>query len=207
MFIEELSLKWNVKAFTKRFETEKLAADEGISIQMAARNQRYEWFERIMLQNNFSKISTAHHKNDHIETILFNLTRGTGLTGLQGIPVQRENIIRPLLFATKQQIIDYANSEGLIWREDQSNEDSKYKRNFIRNDIIPRLKTINPNLEVSLSRTATYLSQVGEVFEDEMTKIANATLQVSGDDITIDLDKYKAAKQDGRFSLFPIIEI
>lgn len=204
--IEDLAVKWGLKLFTKKFETEKLAKDQRISIQMVARNLRYEWFGEVCHRHNYTHIVTAHHRNDHIESMLLNLIRGTGLRGLEGIPVVRDNIIRPLLFATKEQILDYANDEGLSWREDQSNEDVKYRRNFVRKEIIPLLRTINPNIEESLNRTANYLSQVGEVFEEEMLTIASQIIEVNDDVISITIDRIKPEHRTTAFLSFQLLK-
>jgi tRNA(Ile)-lysidine synthase len=141
-----------------RFNTEEYATEKKLSIQVAARELRYAFFQSIAEQCRYTKIATAHHLNDSFETVILNLVRGTGINGLTGIPVLNRNVIRPLLFATRQQIEDYANFLRLSWRNDQSNFSNDYQRNFIRNEIIPRLKTLNPNLVETFARTEEKLN-------------------------------------------------
>ena len=119
---------------------------EGKSIQLEAREQRYAWFKELKDKNGYSKVATAHHLDDSLETMLFNLTRGTGIKGLKGIVPQHDDIIRPMLFSTKKQLIEYAQKRGLRWREDQSNLSTDYNRNKIRLNVISKLKEINPSL-------------------------------------------------------------
>ncbi len=139
--------KINTPFFFKRFETNNYATENKISIQMAARELRYAWFQELMEGQGFSKLATAHHFNDSIETMLINWARGAGMDGLTGIRVKRANIIRPLLFATRDEIVTYAADHQITWREDISNQTDDYQRNFIRHQIIPQLKRINPSLE------------------------------------------------------------
>ena len=136
-FVQQFCYTKNIPFFVQHFDTAIYAQQKNISIQMAARDLRYQWFNQLINENNLDKLATAHHKNDSNETVLLNLARGTSIQGLSGILPKRENIIRPLLFATKKQLIDYANQNKLSWREDASNSSNKYKRNFVRNKIIP----------------------------------------------------------------------
>ncbi|MDE0471560.1 MAG: tRNA lysidine(34) synthetase TilS, partial [Ekhidna sp.] len=119
---------------------------EGGSIQLEARERRYAWFKELKDKNGYSKVATAHHLDDSLETTLFNLTRGTGIKGLKGIAPRSDDIIRPILFSTKKQLIEYAQKRRLKWREDQSNLSTDYNRNKIRLNVIPKLKEINPSL-------------------------------------------------------------
>ncbi len=157
-FVKELTKKYKVTAYFKKFDTIKYANVNKISIQMAARELRYTWLKSLFVEHEYNKIATAHHHNDNIETILFNLIKGTGIKGLRGIlPKMDLNykntfIIRPLLFATKKEILDYANNNNLSWREDSSNKKNDYHRNLIRNKLIPIMKSINPNLEDTFKR-------------------------------------------------------
>ncbi len=151
-FVEELAKKYKVKAYFKKFDTSKYANTNKISIQMAARELRYQWLESLLLKYKYNKIATAHHHNDNIETILFNLIKGTGIKGLRGILSASGYIVRPLLFVSKKEIQDYAKSNNLLWREDSSNKKDDYHRNLIRNKLIPIMKSINPNLENTFNR-------------------------------------------------------
>ena len=145
------------------FDTKMYAAEHKLSIQMAARDLRYNWFKDLINQYHFDYILTAHHANDSIETLFVNLIRGTGIKGLQGIPQKQNEIIRPLLFATKDEIKNYASINKLGYREDSSNQEIKYKRNFIRHQIIPKLKTLNPNIDETLKTSIHFFKQSSEI--------------------------------------------
>jgi len=153
-FVKQLAGKYvatattrKVEYYSEEFETQKYAKKEQISLQMAARHLRYEWLEKIRKNNGYLFIATAHHQNDSIETLLFNLIKGTGIAGLHGIQPKVGKLIRPLLFATKQEIEGFAKKNLLSFRQDSSNQSDKYVRNKIRNKVIPVLKEINPSLE------------------------------------------------------------
>lgn len=168
MFVKKLSIKYKVPFYVTTFQTADFAENEKISTQMAARILRYEWFEKIRTQHQFDYIATAHHQNDVLETVLLNLTKGTGIAGLHGIRVKNGHIIRPVLFAEKEGIFDYVVESQIIWREDSSNESNKYQRNLIRNEVVPLLKQINPNLENTIQQTVERITAVEDIFEQEM---------------------------------------
>ncbi|MEI6854210.1 MAG: tRNA lysidine(34) synthetase TilS, partial [Bacteroidota bacterium] len=130
--------------FTIRFNTEAYAKVQKLSIQLAARELRYAWFEKIRAENNLDYIATAHHADDQLETFFINLMRGTGISGLSGIPLKQNNIIRPLLFACRDDIESYAAQNNLQFRNDSSNRSDKYLRNKIRLKLFPLLQKINP---------------------------------------------------------------
>lgn len=168
MFVKKLSIKYKVPFMVTTFQTADFAETEKISIQMAARILRYEWFEKIRKEQNCDYIATAHHQNDVLETVLLNLTKGTGIAGLHGIRIKNGHIIRPLLFAEKETIFDYVVENQVIWREDSSNESNKYQRNLIRNEVVPLLKQINPNLENTMQHTVERIAAVEDIFEQEI---------------------------------------
>ncbi len=168
MFVKKLSIKYKVPFHVTTFQTADFAENEKISTQMAARILRYEWFEKIRTQHQFDYIATAHHQNDVLETVLLNLTKGTGIAGLHGIRVKNGHIIRPVLFAEKESFFDYVVENQIIWREDSSNESNKYQRNLIRNEVVPLLKQINPNLENTIQQTVERITAVEDIFEQEM---------------------------------------
>lgn len=162
-FCENYAKSINTKIQLIRFNTSEYAKEKHLSIQMAARELRYNWFKELSEKYDYSHILTAHHANDNIETIFVNLIRGTGIKGLQGIPAKQRSIIRPLLFASKDEIITYAQKHNLNYREDSSNREVKYKRNFIRHQIIPELKKLNPGLEETLTTSIHYFKQSAEI--------------------------------------------
>ncbi len=148
------------------FDTDQFASDNKMSVQMAARNLRYLWFEEIRQSKGLDLILTAHHLDDSLETFLINLSRGTGLDGLIGIPAINGNIVRPMLIFSRSEIEDYARANAIDWREDSSNFSDKYLRNKIRLGIIPALKDINPDFLESYRQTLSHLQDVKSMIED-----------------------------------------
>ncbi len=164
-FVKTLTEEDDIPYFCKKFDTKKYARQNGLSIQMAARELRYEWFNELMKEHSFSCLATAHHHNDNVETILFNFIKGAGLKGLTGIPAKSNKLIRPLLFAERWQIEEYAETMKLDYREDQSNLDNRYHRNFIRNRIIPLFEKINPGFLNTSALTLEKLSETQKLIE------------------------------------------
>jgi tRNA(Ile)-lysidine synthase len=161
--VRKYSINHKIPFYTIRFNTEEYAERKGISIQMAARELRYEWFERIRKNNGFDCIAIAHNLNDSIETLLINLTRGTGVAGLSGMKRTGNRIIRPLLFSTRASIEEYQKKQNIQYREDSSNAETKYIRNKIRHHVIPLLKDINPSVEFTLNDTAERMSSINDI--------------------------------------------
>jgi tRNA(Ile)-lysidine synthase len=153
-FVAQFCEENNITFHKIGFNTEEYASEKGISIQMAARELRYDWFEKIREEKNYQYIATAHHKNDVAETMLINLTKGTGLAGLHGIPNKNGKVIRPMLCFNSIEIDDYITENKIDFREDTSNADNKYTRNLIRHQIIPKLEKINPALIETLNNEA-----------------------------------------------------
>lgn len=162
--VRKIADKNKIPCFTTRFDTAGYSKKNGISIEMAARDLRYEWFNKVMKNEGFDKVAVAHNLNDNIETLLLNLSRGTGIAGLTGMKASGEKVIRPLLFATRKTIEGYCTKNNIKYREDRSNADVKFKRNKIRHQIIPVLKEINPAIEFTLAETAERLSGINEIF-------------------------------------------
>jgi tRNA(Ile)-lysidine synthase len=145
--VEAFAQKTGISFFRKSFQTKEYAVSNGISIEMAARELRYKWFHELTEKNNFDLIATAHHLNDHVETILLNITRGTGQKGYHGILHQRDDIIRPLLCFNKEEILFLIKEFAIPFREDKTNEETDFQRNKIRHLVVPVLKEMNPDLE------------------------------------------------------------
>lgn len=162
-FCETYAKLIHAKCHTIYFNTKNYAVENKLSIQMAARELRYKWFKELISEHGYTYLLTAHHANDNAETLFVNLTRGTGIKGLQGIPEKQNNTIRPLLFATKEMIKNYAKKHNIQFREDSSNQEVKYKRNFIRHQIIPELKKLNPILEETLNTSIHYFKQSSQI--------------------------------------------
>ena len=164
-FVRDLAQAYKVYFLLKNFATVAYAKKHKLSTQMAARALRYEWFQDIAQAQGYTKIVTGHHHNDQLETFLYNFTKGTGIAGLRGIPVKQGSLIRPLLFATKQEIVGYAQKHGLAWRQDVSNSMYTYHRNRLRHQVIPSLERINPSLVHTFKRTVKKLQQVEMGFQ------------------------------------------
>ena len=183
IFLRARCQKWNIPFHSNRFDTNNYATEHGLSIQMAARELRYNWFGQLQKGNGIHWIATAHHLNDSIETLLLNLTKGTSLDGLLGIPERNNDVIRPLLFATRQDIQNYAAENTIAFREDESNQTDDYQRNFIRHQVIPKLKELNPSFENSVGKTiqklqgsARIISQALENWKKLFLKTENGKL-------------------------------
>ncbi len=174
----------NVPFFTIKFDTQAFAKKNGLSVQMAARELRYPWFEEIRKANMYDSVAVAHNLNDNIETLLINLTRGTGLAGLSGMRLISNRIIRPLLFASRNDILAYSNRHGIIYREDMSNADTKYTRNKIRHLVIPVLREINPSIETTLNETAERFFGINEIVTEYINKL-RGKISEQNDDFTI----------------------
>jgi tRNA(Ile)-lysidine synthase len=170
-FVRKLAQQYQVPFFVTHFDTISYAATHKLSIQVAARELRYRWFEEVRQANHFIATATAHHLNDSIETSLYNLARGTGIAGIRGILPKKNTIIRPLLFATREEISTYIQENKLSWREDASNADDKYRRNFIRHHIVPLFKELNPNLEQTFAQNFAHLRAMEQVWKEKIEAI------------------------------------
>ena len=187
--VEDLGNQLNCKYHIKKFDTASYSEEHKTSIQIAARELRYAWFAELADSINADYIATAHHADDNLETFLINLSRGTGLDGLTGIPKQNGNIIRPLLSFSKEQIIAYAELNHINWREDQSNSETKYVRNKIRHNIIPTLKELNPNVLSSFSKTIDHLSESRAIVDEKVSEVLTEIQSKDGDVIKINIEK------------------
>ena len=189
-FIKSYAKTNSIELFTTSFDTNSYASLTKQSIQMAARKLRYEWFELLQEQHGFDFVLTAHHADDNLETFLINLSRGTGLEGLTGIPAINGSIIRPLLEFTRTEILDFATAKNLKWREDSSNKKVLYLRNNIRHSIIPLLKNINSSFMDSFNKSQKYLIESQSVLKDYILEIEDRVIaSVAEDQISYDINK------------------
>lgn len=172
IFVSSLAEHYEVQHFRTFFDTKKVAQEKGISIQMAARELRYAWFNDLLNEHQFDWVAVGTHLNDNIETAIINLTRGTGISGISGISPKNNNVIRPLLFATRTNILDFAKLHQLSWREDSSNADEKYSRNKIRHRIIPALEEINPSLSQTFTENFKRFKEIEEFLNFQFKKTA-----------------------------------
>lgn len=178
-FCRKFCQKYGIPFFVRRFDVPAAAAESGESLEEAARKLRYAAFDEICRENGIVLIATAHNAGDNLETMLFNLSRGAGAGGLAGIPPKRGNIVRPLLLCSKPDIIEYCreNETGFVF--DSTNADSAYTRNFIRNELVPRIKRLNPEAERSAGKLSLSLRQDDEFISslaDEYTAVDSVEL-------------------------------
>jgi tRNA(Ile)-lysidine synthase len=190
-FVQNIAHNQGINFHSIRFDTKEFAHQKAISTQMAARELRYEWFEKIRIEGSYDFVATAHHLNDNIETILLNLTKGTGVAGLRGIQAKNGHIIRPLLFATREEIEEYVSVNNLSWREDSSNASTDYQRNLLRHEVIPVLKRINPNLEETFSRNIDRFHDLEMAFQKNLNYFKTTVLRQEGDTIFIKISNLK----------------
>ncbi|APG66502.1 tRNA lysidine(34) synthetase TilS [Tenacibaculum todarodis] len=170
-FVVNLGEKLNLKVYQTTFNTKKYSKENKLSTQIAARELRYNWFQKLVKKHSFDFVLTAHHADDNLETFLINLTRGTGLEGLTGIPAINKNIVRPLLVFSREEIKQFATENNINWREDASNAETKYVRNKIRHEVIPKLKELNPNLLNSFEKTSLFLQESQQIIDDSIEDI------------------------------------
>jgi len=190
-FVRDLAGKSGVAFHTINFDTKKYAAEKKISIQMAARELRYQWFAELSQQSGYDVIALAHHQNDTIETILLNLTRGTGIAGLHGILPKNGSIVRPLMFLKRDDIQDIVKAENLQYVEDSSNNSTKYARNKIRLEVIPKLKELNPALEDTFERNLKHFRGLEILLEQKLDELRKSMLVFYGEDIHISIEEIK----------------
>lgn len=170
-FVNLLAESLGLKCFVNSFNTVEFATNKGISIEMAARELRYQWFEQLCNEKNFTRIVVGHHLDDVLETFMLNLSRGTGIRGLSGIKPLTGRVARPLLFASRSEIIAYATENKLLYRTDSSNSDVTIKRNKVRHLIMPLFEELNPAFKRNLQRTIHYLHQTETVFIEHVQQV------------------------------------
>jgi len=172
-FVFEFAKRNGIQCFVKQFETDKYATENGISIEMAARDLRYTWFEGLRRQLNYDKIAVAHHADDQAETFFINLLRGAGLRGLKGMQPMNGVIIRPLLWASREQIRQYALENQIHWREDHTNAESIYLRNKIRNQLLPVFDKLHPVARQGLYKSLEHLASENELYRELLREKLN----------------------------------
>jgi len=192
VFVRQLSQQLGLPYYTQSWPTEALAQKSGISIQVAARELRYEWLEEVRNNEGYDRIVTAHHLNDAIETLLYHLAKGCGIHGLQGIPAKNGCVVRPLLFATREEVEAYADTRRLAFREDISNASDKYDRNRIRRHIIPVLKSINPAFERTMQENLQRFKAAEYLFNESAASYKAQWVHTQGSELRINLPALRA---------------
>jgi tRNA(Ile)-lysidine synthase len=187
-FVRELAQGHNVPFYVKHFDTKNYALERKISVQMAARDLRYAWFDEILNSDGYDSVATAHHLDDQAETFFINLLRGTGISGMHGIRPKQGKIIRPLMFATREQIMSFALANELAWRDDRSNKSRKYLRNKLRLDILSELYKINPRFSEKLNETICHLRDVETIYNYHMAGITADLVQQTPGGTLISID-------------------
>ena len=180
-FVRDYAERNGIQCFVKHFETEKYAAEQSISIEMAARDLRYAWFEELRQQLGYDKIAVAHHADDQAETFFINLLRGAGLNGLKGMKPQNGVIIRPLLWASREQIRKYAVENQILWREDHTNAESVYLRNKIRNQLLPAFDELHAEARQGLYKSLEHLAAENELYRELLQEKLGQIIEYNGD--------------------------
>jgi tRNA(Ile)-lysidine synthase len=193
-FCRELAEKLKVEIFVKEMDVPAFRVATGSSVQMAARELRYQWFAELMKENNFDLLVTAHHGSDAVETLFINLLRGTGIKGLKGIAEKKQDIVRPLLQFTKREIEAYAKKNKIKFRLDKSNLKDRYGRNFIRLNIIPQLKKINPQAEEILLNNISHFREESGIIDDYFAERKKLLLSREGKSVKINRNDLKQEK-------------
>jgi len=199
IFVNELARKYNVPILIKKFDTYLYALENKLSIQVAARQLRYSWFNEILeskqeaetTQVRAKYLLTAHHLDDNIETMLMNLFKGTGITGLRGMLPKQNRILRPLLFARKKDIIEFARNNNLNYVEDSSNESAKYTRNYFRNHLLPDISKVFPAVEENLAKSLQHFRETEQLFRQAIEQHKKKLIELKGNEVHIPVLKLK----------------
>ena len=180
-FVRDFAERNGIQCFVKHFDTGQYAAEQGISIEMAARDLRYAWFEEMRQQLGYDKIAVAHHADDQAETFFINLLRGAGLNGLKGMKPQNGAIIRPLLWASREQIRQYVLENQIQWREDHTNAETIYLRNKIRNQLLPIFDELHPEARQGLYKSLEHLASENELYRELLKGKLSQVVKQDGD--------------------------
>ena len=176
-FVKDLAKEHQLKVHIKQFDTMVYAAENKISTQMAARDLRYAWFEKLRIKSNAKYLAIAHHANDDVETFFINLVRGSGLKGFLGIKEKNNAIVRPLLFVSRLEIEQYLKERDLVFREDSSNASVKYLRNKIRHELIPLLSEMNPSIQQTVKDEMRILEDVSQIYACKVKEVRKDLIQ------------------------------
>lgn len=187
-FVRNMAIEYKIPLHCIDFETIKYAEKNGISIEMAARDLRYSWFNELLEKHNAQAIAVAHHADDNIETMLINLVRGTGLRGLKGIPNRNNKVVRPLLCCTRDEIENYLIRQNLEHVEDSTNASVDYNRNKIRNEVLPLLTEINPSVRQTLYNTIQHIEGSLTIYQQAIENIEQQVVHKSSGLVKMDID-------------------
>ncbi|MEJ0055778.1 MAG: tRNA lysidine(34) synthetase TilS [Bacteroidota bacterium] len=185
-FVQQYCKNSGIDFYSQGFDTNNYAGEKKLSIQMAARELRYAWFEMLMEREKYHWLATAHHLSDNLETVLLRWTSGASLDQLTGIPLKNDKVVRPLLFAKREELAAYAAARKISWREDSSNATDDYQRNFIRHQVIPKLKEINPSLEDTFGSSLEKIKGAYELMQRGIGQLKDSVTKMEGDRFMID---------------------
>ena len=180
-FVQETAERYGLPFFHIRFDTTAYAASKGVSIEMAARELRYAWFREIAAQQDYRLIATAHHRDDAEETFFLNLMRGCGIKGLHGIQPLSNGIVRPLRCFSRQEIADYAKAHGIAYRQDKSNSDDRFRRNYLRLHILPALRELQPSFDQNMLKTMRILQEQENIYFHHIREVSEKLLHAEAD--------------------------
>lgn len=189
--VEQYATKHGLELHCIKFDTKAIAAQRGQSIQVTARDLRYDFFENLCQAHGYTKMAVAHHLDDSSETLLINTIRGTGLRGLCGIPVKRGKIIRPLMFTTRNQIMQYATQHKVRYRDDSTNSSTKYLRNFLRHKVLPLMQQCAPEQDINhrIAHNQRNLSMAQSFIDHCMDRVRQECME--SETMTIDIEKLR----------------
>lgn len=205
-FVRRWAASHKIPFYCRRFDTLNHAREQGVSVEMAARDLRYRWFEALRQGLQFDYIAIAHNANDQAETVLLNWTRGTGLRGLCGMQPLKGHLLRPMLSFSRARILEYAEKAGIRYREDATNASDAYSRNKIRHHVIPQLEQINPDFLRTLSKNCSYLTHT-QNFIDAYCEHLRAACVQEGKDCEMKISKAAlGAQPHGEYLLFYLLQ-
>ena len=204
-FVKNLAKANSVRFYSVSFNIMEYVQKNKVSVQMAARDLRYNWFNEICKKENYDYLITAHHADDAIETFLINLLRGTGISGLRGINPVNGNIIRPMLVFSRKEIEAYAKEHKIKWREDRSNSSDDYERNNIRHHLIPALDKVKPGARNAILNTMEMLRSTEEIFNEHVKSETSKYLKKDKKKIEIELSLFKESSYPATY-LFETIK-
>ncbi|MFP4524974.1 MAG: tRNA lysidine(34) synthetase TilS [Bacteroidales bacterium] len=190
-FVRKYAMNKDIAFHTVAFDTHDYANEKGVSVQVAARQLRYNWFEEIRRKHGYSCVAVAHNKNDEVESLLINLTRGTGIRGITGIKPKQNNVIRPVLFAERKEIMEYASLHNVPFKEDSSNLSVKYSRNRIRHNIIPEFENINPRFIHTVAENIERFQSVCNIYDQWISEVKNDIVTWENETVYIDIEALK----------------
>lgn len=190
-FVKEKAESYSVPFHTIQFDTKSYAEEKKLSVQMAARDLRFNWFRKIMADDNYQFIALAHHMDDLVETFFINLSRGTGIKGLSGIKSRNGDVIRPLLFATREEITEYSSGKCILFREDSSNNELKYTRNILRHKLIPGFQQLNPRFNLTMNENIGRISEAARLYFHRIEYLKQQLIRKENNTVYIEISELR----------------